>query len=90
MRLKREYCEYVAAHLLICYEKMSKHAQSKPAWIKASDRLPTKEDGDCFGNVWYLHPDPERGVEMTSWMAEANIRQIQGLCFVGNGPTSGI
>jgi hypothetical protein len=40
-----------------------------PKWIKCSERLPTEDDADCDGNVWFVSIawDGGRGVSREKW-----------------------
>jgi hypothetical protein len=40
-----------------------------PEWIKCSERLPTEDDADCDGNVWFVSIawDGGRGVSREKW-----------------------
>ena len=35
--------------------EVRKRDKAKKKWIKVSDRLPTKEDEDCYGTVWAIY-----------------------------------
>lgn len=56
-------------HLREVAEEAKREAQPEPRWIPCSERMPTRKDGDCQGQVWWHERCNER-VSKHAWDAD--------------------